>query len=137
MTQIKTFEELYSFIINLLKGSYYEREMQVFGFTCDCDGYGMSTDTNKTCHTKDGISLALQDRYRDDIAILVFWETRYTLNDQCFGILFEDTKENISQLKKILNEFCNKYNDPMWDINELQKLKEFIGDEEYEHSTEE
>lgn len=138
MKTITTNEELYSFIKDLLKGAYYEREMQVFGFTCDCYGNGMSIDTYETYHTKDGISLAIQDKYRDDTVILAFWDTEHTLDDQCFGLQFEDVKENIYQLKQLLEKFCNKYDDPMWDINRLRELDKYIGDyEEYEPSPEE
>lgn len=134
MKTITTNEELYSFIKNLLNGDYYEREMQVFGYTCDCYGNGMSIDTYETYHTKDGISLALQNRYRDDIVILAFWDTEHTLDDQCFGLQFEDVEENISQLKRLLDKFCSKYDDPMWDINKLKELQEYVGD--YEESYE-
>lgn len=137
MKSITTFEELYSFMKDLLNGALYDRDMKVFGFNCDCYGNGMSTDTITTCHTKDGISIDIQERGINCIT-LAFWDTKHTQNDQCFGFEFDINYGNemcwdhVDELERKLTSFCNKYDDPMYDIEQLTALKHQVGDyEEY------
>lgn len=133
MKQINTFEELYSFMKDVLNGAFYDREMKVFDFNCDCYGNGMSTDTITTCHTKDGISIDIQENGINSI-VLAFWDTKHTQNDQCFGLDFDISYGNemcwhhIDELENKLTSFCNKYDDPMYDIEQLKALKYQVED---------
>lgn len=143
MKQINTFEELYSFMKDVINGAFYDREMKVFDFNCDCYGNGMSTDAITTSHTKDGISIDIQERGINNI-VLAFWDTKHTENDQCFGIDFdinygnEMRWDNIDELESKLIMFCNKYDDPTYGIEQLNALKHQVGDyEECEPSPEE
>ena len=142
MKQINTFTDLYNFIKDLLNGAMYEREIKIFDFICDCYGNGMSIDTITTCHTKDGISIDIQSHDIDCIT-LAFWDTKHTQNDQCFGFEFDINYGNercwhlIDELEDKLRLFCNKYDDPMYKIEQLQELAEYVGIEEYEPSPEE
>lgn len=143
MKQINTFEELYSFMKDLINRAHYDAEMKVFGFNCVCDGYGMSTDTITTTHTKEGISIDIQERGINNI-VLAFWDTKHTENDQCFGIDFDINYGNemcwdhVDELENKLIMFCNRYDDPIYNIEQLETLKHQVGDyEEYEPSPEE
>lgn len=164
MKQINTFEELYSFIKDTLKGAEYEREMQVFGVTCDCYGNGMSINDYRMHPTKDGICLSIQE-YGMYEFVLAFWHINYTMNDQCFGLRFEIEPSEIAWMThegilEAMREFCWKYEDPDYlsqeminndpelrcsgfqptvykDLKALEELAEYVGVEEYEPSPEE
>ena len=164
MKQINTRENLYRFIIETLNGAEYEREMQVFGVTCDCYGNGMSIDDYRTSHTKDGICLSIQEGGLYEF-VLAFWHINYTQNDQCFGLRFviepsETAWMTYDDILQSMREFCTLYEDPDYisqdtinmdpelrcsgvqptiykDLEELQALAEYVGIEEYEPSPEE
>lgn len=164
MKQINTFEELYGFIKNTLMGAEYEREMQVFGVTCDCYGNGMSIDDYRTSHTEDGICLSIQEGSLYEF-VLAFWHINHTQNDQCFGLRFViEPSETAWMVHESILEgmrlFCYNYEDPNYlsqemididpelrcsgvqptvykDLDDLQTLAEYVGVEEYEPSPEE
>lgn len=164
MKQINTRENLYRFIIETLKGADYEREMQVFGVTCDCYGNGMSIDDYRTSHTKDGICLSIQEGGLYEF-VLAFWHINHTQNDQCFGLRFaiepsETAWMTYDDILQCMREFCTLYEDPDYisqetinndpelrcsgfqptvykDLKALEELAEYVGIEEYEPSPEE
>ena len=164
MKQINTRENLYRFIKETLSGAEYEREMQVFGVTCDCYGNGMSIDDYRTSHTKDGICLSIQEGGLYEF-VLAFWHINHTQNDQCFGLRFviepsETAWMTYDDIIQCMREFCTLYEDPDYisqdtinmdpelrcsgvqptvykDLENLQALAEYVGVEEYEPSPEE
>lgn len=145
-------------------GAEYEREMQVFGVTCDCYGNGMSINDYRMHPTKDGICLSIQE-YGMYEFVLAFWHSNYTLNDQCFGLRFEIEPSDTAWMThegilEAMREFCWRYEDPNYlsqdainidpelrcsgvqptvykDLENLQALAEYVGVEEYEPSPEE
>lgn len=145
-------------------GAEYEREMQVFGVTCDCYGNGMSINDYRLHPTEDGICLSIQE-YGMYEFVLAFWHINYTLNDQCFGLRFEIEPSETSWMThegilEAMREFCWRYEDPNYlsqdvinmdpelrcsgvqptvykDLENLQALAEYVGVEEYEPSPEE
>lgn len=164
MKNITTFEDLYSFIKDTLMGAEYEREIQVFGVTCDCYGNGMSINDYRMHPTKDGICLSIQEGGLYEF-VLAFWHINYTQNDQCFGLRFviepsETAWMTHEGILEAMREFCWRYEDPDYisqeminndpelrfsgfqptvyeDLESLQALAEYVGVEKYEPSPEE
>lgn len=123
MKNITTFEDLYSFIKDTLMGAEYEREMQVFGVTCDCYGNGMSIDDYRTSHTKDGICLSIQEGGLYEF-VLAFWHINHTQNDQCFGLRFVIEPSETAWMThegtlEAMREFCYRYEDPNYLSQEM------------------